>query len=446
MKFPTRIPTIIGILLLICFVGGIIFFVEEAFRTDTKASGSHEPKQIRVTNISDAALTVSWVTELPTTGTLLVTTKGKTNKVYFDERDSSGKLGKYTAHSITARNITADSEYLVTPLVDGKPHILADKPIQVHTPATLSLNTGGLEPAYGFVQNSDGSPNTDAIIYLTIEGGQELSTLSKPSGNWIIPLNQARTEDLTSFLPIVERMNQSIQIFSGTQQATIVTDPLNDSPIPEVQMGKEYDFRRQQAKKPTNSTLALRPITPTIQVKTDTASLPIGGAVLGQTASKNFIVSLTNPKKDSALATSLPLIQGTGIPGKFIGISIGLINPSHGSIQVSADGSWNFTPKKPLAPGKQSVTISTVDATGKAVAITHIFELFKSGTQVLGDATSSASITVAPTISEVPISETPTDSTIAGNPPPVSGNQLPTLILLLLGFGLVAGSSIALRR
>lgn len=451
MKFPTRIPTLIGILLLVGVVGGIIYSVEKVFRTDTKASGSREPKQIRATNISDSSLTVSWTTEIPTTGTLLLESKGKSNKVYFDERDQAGKLGTYLAHSVTVRGLIPDSDYLVTPLVNGKPHVLADTPMTVRLASPLPLNTGGLEPAYGTIQNEDGTPNGDSIVYLSIEGGQEMSAISKPSGSWIIPLNQARTQDLSSYLPVIERMNESIQIYSGIQQATVSTDSLNDSPVPEVMLGQDYDFKRQQAKKSNSVATALRPITPSpspIVTRAQIAAVPTKNNVLGDTTQKAYTVSITEPKNNSSISSTLPFITGTGVPGKYIGISVGLTNPTHGSVQVASNGIWTYTPKQNLAPGKQSVTISSVDTKGKAVAVTHMFSVFKSGTQVLGDATPSATLTPGDTITSTPIvDETPTpDSTLAGTPPPISGNELPTLILLILGFGLIAGGSVVFLR
>lgn len=446
MKFPTKIPTLVGILLLLLIVGGSIFWVEKAFRSESKASGSREPKHIRTTNITSTSFTVSWTTELPTTGALLVTTKGKSNKTFLDERDSSGKLGKYSIHSVSVKNVTENTDFLVTPLVDGKPHILANKPIAVRTAMSLPLNTGGLEPAYGTIQAADSVVLQEALVYLSVEGGQELSVLAKPSGSWIIPLNQLRTSDLTSYLPMVERMNETIQMFSGSQETSIVTDTLNDSPVPEVLMGKEYDFRKQQAKKTQSNTLALRPVTPVVSIPPEPTSSPVPTVanVLGETTQRNYTVSLTNPKQDGTYSTTLPLIQGTGIPGKYIGITLGLTNTTVESVQVASTGLWSFTPKKPLSPGKQSVTISSVDINGKSVAITHLFTIFKSGTQVLGDATPSATIapTIIATTTTPEVTDTPiVESTEAGNPPPTSGNELPTIILLVIAFGLIIGGS-----
>ena len=95
----------------------------------------------------------------------------------------------------------------------------------------------------------------------------------------------------------------------------------------------------------------------------------------------------------------------------------------------------------PLQEGKQSVTITTANAQNKTVAITHTFEILKSGTQVLGDATPSATLTPLPTVTDEP---TPT-STLAGDPIPTTGSPLPLIMLLILGFGLLSGGVLILK-
>jgi len=79
-------------------------------------------------------------------------------------------------------------------------------------------------------------------------------------------------------------------------------------------------------------------------------------------------------------------------------------SPQTGSSKVAADGSWSYTPKKPIDIGNQSVTITTIDEVKKPIAITHLFEIMKSGTQVLGTATPSGTIapTVTPVVTKIP--------------------------------------------
>jgi len=76
-----------------------------------------------------------------------------------------------------------------------------DVPYKIHTGQLLTTASGNLEPAYGTIVTDNNQPVSGALVYITLEGGQTLSTISKPSGTWLIPLNLARTQDLTSYLP-----------------------------------------------------------------------------------------------------------------------------------------------------------------------------------------------------------------------------------------------------
>ena len=127
-------------------------------------------------------------------------------------------------------------------------------------------------------------------------------------------------------------------------------------------------------------------------------------------------------------------------------ITIGITEPTIGSTVVGKDGVWKYTPKQTLAPGKQSITITTVDAKNKAVAITHTFTILKSGSQVLGDATPSGTLEETPTpipTLESTESATPTEE-LTGEEIPTSGSFLPTAILIALGCSLFLGGGAVL--
>jgi hypothetical protein len=292
-------------------------------------------------------------------------------------------------------------------------------------------------------------------VYVQVNGGQEFSAVTNQAGSWLIPLNQGRTEDLTSYLPVVERMDETILARSGGQIASAVTDSLNDSPVPDMQLGKEYDFRKQQAKLSQQSALAVNKIPATMPEKTQ-PSFPIGGAVLGNNDVKIPQVSISSPKDNSAIVTTKPLIQGTGIPGKFVGLSIGSLRPIHASVKIEQNGLWSYTPSRALNEGKQKITVTTVDTKGKFVSLSHTFTILKSGTQVLGDATPSA--TLSPTLTTTPqLTVTPfPESTESGTPeptgsltgesPPDTGNAVPTLFILFIGLGLLFGGSFVLSK
>jgi hypothetical protein len=442
MHFPTKIPTIPGILMVILIVGGIAAGSESYLRSATTASGSIKPANVQITNVSDTTFTVSWTTELAATGALSVATP-RGVQVLFDDQDTKNQ-GRYLTHSVTLRSAAPDTEYSITILSNGKKNLDGKVPYKVRTGPALGTASGNLEPAYGTIVTDSNQPVKDALVYVTLEGGQTLSAVSKPSGTWLIPLNLVRTQDVTGYLPVTERMTETIIVRTGTAQTSAVTDSLNDSPVPNMVPGKTYDFRKLTAQAPG------KPLTlvPTPQTQKSAAS-----TVLGTSNSKPAnTVSLIIPAEGTALPTTLPLIQGTGIPGKTVSLIIGITHPIGDTTKVAATGLWSYTPKKPLAPGRQSVTITTQNLQNKPVAITHMFEILKSGTQVLGDATPSA--TLAPTATPVAtVSATPEitpeiipESTLAAQEIPTSGNQLPTIILLIIGMGLLVSGGVVLIK
>lgn len=422
MRFPTKVPTLLALFLLILLIGGISIASERLLRTSTTASGSIQPNNVTVTNATDVSLTVVWTTQSPATG--VVELKGPDGKkqVFFDERDTNGKsVKKYLAHSATGRNLSPDTPYTITILTNGK--TFQDNTSSANrTAPTLPLPTTGLGPAYGTVFTADNQPAEGALVRITVEGSQTLSTLVTQSGSWMIPLNLIRTNDGTRYLTTANRMTEQLTVMFDGQETTAITDTLNDSPVPMMILGKSYDFRKQQAKNADGAPIA--------------QEFP---AILGDQTVANptsFSVTLAVPAENSALTTTLPLIQGTGIPGKTVSVVVGIASPVSGTATVGSDGIWRYTPTKPLGTGKQSVTITTQNANNQPVAVTHIFEILKSGTQVLGTATPSGELT--PTFQPTPT------STAAGKPVPVSGSILPTILIIFFGALLLTGGAVAL--
>src|SRR3989344_515252 len=422
-----KIPTLIGLLL----VGTVVFTVRFAFNQVspllTKASETTTPKEVTITNVSDTAFTVSWMTSTPTTGSVRLEGKLPAT-MYYDERinlsasSPSSPAQSYTTHMVTLRSLKPETTYTFRILSNGKSFQNHAKPYEARTaPQLASLGTA-IEPAYGQVTNPSGEPAEGAIVELTLSGGQPLTTLTKSGGTWVIPLNRARTDDLSAYIAAGDRIDETIVVRSSEGEAHATTDTLNDNPVPVITIGKTYDFRKIQAENGKSQPLAQTP--PNVL---GSSTQPASGAV-----------SITKPAQGSAIPSNLPLIQGTGVPGNQVLIIVGITNPVSDTFLVGEDGVWRYTPPKPLAEGKQSVTITTSDAKNKTVAITNLFEVLKSGTQVLGDATPSASLTPEPTVAGEPA---PT-ATLAGDPLPESGFPLPLIILLILGFGLITSGTL----
>lgn len=440
MQMPKKIPTLIALLVLFFLIGVGSVAVQKITSVSTSASPTVEPKNVTVTNITDTACTIIWQTDEPATGVISLSGKTATNAPSYDDRDVSGKLQKYTTHSVTIRNLSPNTTYELSILSNGKKYPQTGKPYAIQTGPTINSAGPAFEPAYGIVKKFDGRPAEGAIILFSFDDSQTLSTLVRSTGSWMVPLNTLRTKSLTAYAQVPteqSRLNGTVTVLLDGQKTDALIDSKNISPVPDITLGQTYDYRNYQAKNKTT--------TPALADAKKTLPSPTGiPVVLGEQTTKTTAsptptstssiggVSITAPTNNSSIVSTKPLIQGTGIAGKTVTITLGITKPQTGKATVGANGTWQYTPSGTLGEGKQSVTITTVDTNNKAIALTHNFTILKSGTQVLGDATPSA--TSIPTPTE--------EATLAAEPLPESGSTLPTFLLILVGAGLLIGGTI----
>jgi hypothetical protein len=426
MNKTFKIPTLFALPVVIGVVGVMAFF-NQYFSTPTRADASVAPQNIRVTNITDASFTVSWTTEKPTSTLLQIQTDNGKTLPFFDEKSQTG-TDKYITHSVTVRNLSASSTYRATIVTTAKE---AEKPERtIQTFSKIPLTSNQLGPAYGTVTFPDGTPAAGALVYLSLPNSQLLSTTVTPTGSFLIPLNLIRTQNGEDLLPISgSAIPVQITVVYGNSVSEIQTDTDNDAPVETIILGMNRDNSKAQANKSTTTrSLASAPtITKT--------------AVLGsQTNISTTQILLTSPPNNAKITEAFPLIAGRGIPNAPVRITLGLQSPFVVGTTVQKDGSWMYSPTKPLPIGKQQVTITTVDSTNKPVALTHQFEILKSGTQVLGDATASATpvfqLTPTPYTTEVP--SPAVDSTDTPTPDiPETATSFPTVTILAAGILLV---------
>ncbi|MCX8008703.1 MAG: hypothetical protein N3A54_03280, partial [Patescibacteria group bacterium] len=316
-------------------------------------------------------------------------------------------------------------EYTIEFLVNGKP--FSDPYIKsVRTGPTLDKKTNGMAPIYGSVVTEENKPAAGALVFLTFgEDSQLLSTLVKPSGSWMIPLNLLRSKDLTRLIQKTDEVQTiSIKVRLDGKESTVLTDTLTMSPVPKITLGNDYDFR-EQAKQKTD------------QVSKSFSSV-LGESTIDQ---KDLSIQLINPQNNASIPGDPPLFSGTGIPKNIVTLLVGKENMKVYTTRVQPDGTWRFSPEKPIGIGKNRVTMTTLNEKNIPVTITHEFQIMKSGTQVLGDATPSA--TLMPTATEMPLpTETPTPTPTQEIP--TTGQSNLTNILFITGFMMILGGLLTL--
>lgn len=434
MKFfkPSKfhIPTALGLFILLAGIGVGIYLLQTKTSTSTLADGDITPKQVRITNVTDTGFSVSWITEKPTTG--VVKTGKESNSLKdtsLDDRDElSGEAGLFEVHHVTAKRLTPSTKHYFKIESGDKQFDNNGKPFEVTTGATLGTPPAA-DPMYGSILTAGNVPAEGVVVYVNVTGAAPLSALAKTNGNWALSLSTARTADLGSYLTydtqasIVNLLVQG----GGAGTAPAITTTANDSPVPDITLGKSHDFRtaagvaaadEEEAGAETPTGFSLNPIS------SDSGSL----------ASSSGEVTLDNPSfNGEVINATQPAFIGSGPPGTVLAIEINSEETYTGSVTVNDDGEWEFTPPAGLEPGEHEVTVSYINSEGLEQTLTRSFVVAAAGESETPAITATPS--GATTTPATDSGRTSMPSTSSGVPSPGSGEV--SLLLLLLGAGLV---------
>jgi len=438
MRKEKRIPTIIALLILILGIVGGIFLIKNTSRWFAGANPEIIPKEVKITNITENSFTISWITDAQVPGFVKYGTDEEIAFTAQDDRDQlSGNQGSFFTHHVTVKGLTPSTNYFFKISSGGKLFDNNGQLYQVSTGPTIQGPSRESDVAYGTILKQDGSPAEGVIVYLTLTNASPLSTITRSSGNWVIPLNLARSTDLSSWL-IYDKEASVEEIFvqggpAGTATAISVTK--NDSPLPPITLGGNFDFR-QALPSPTP--------TPTLSPTSSTS-----GFSVEKFATPTPVLKIINPSQGEEVNTFTPEIFGTGPSGERLTIVVESPETIQGEVVISPDGRWRWTPPKNLSPGQHTVTVSLPN--GQRVS--HSFVVLAAGEENTPSFTSSPSATLAPTPTLTPTpTVTPTEvptPTLTPTPAirsslpsteggiPRSGNLTPTFLFFTMGLSLI---------
>ena len=440
-----KIPTIIGIVILLVGTFAGVFFLQMNQVFKIGASATAIPKDIRVSNLSDTSTTVSWITEAATSDFLSWgDTPGSLGKIV-NESDTGQK---FSTHAINITGLKADTTYFYDINSEGTNFDNNGVPWQFTTGSVVSVNSNSI-PVSGSVISAAGAPSKRALIYITVDG-YLLSTLTSDSGNFILQLASARTSDLKQNAQIdmaQTLLNVSVEADGGeTSSAQIF--PQSANPIPPLILGQVQDYRSLQpitGEGNPNANLSL-PGNTTQASKFNTSS--------ASAAVKSTSVILESINEGETITTDQPQFFGKGPAGEAITISIHSEQLPAQTIKIPGSGSWSYSPTTPLSPGPHSITISWLDATGITRTLTRDFVVQAGEVPAFVASPSGSSpspsptpiptlapiVTLSPTATPTlkPISTSSPSATL--KPVPVTGDLTPTLLLSIMGIAVLAFS------
>lgn len=403
-----RIPTLLGIFLIGVGIILTTYLVQAGVVTLGRAAPGYTPENIRISNITNASFTVSYITKEASVGSISYGSNENLSEVALDDRDQqSGSVTPATVHYVTIRNLQPKSKYFFRITSNQTTFLNNDAPFFATTALSLTDISPVQKPLIGKIIFKSGK-SKEAIVYLTAKNAQTISTLVNPDGSYILPLNSLRNQELTSYVTFENDQIITMLVASseGTSSVILSADQIN--PVPQVFLANNYDF-----------TLNTSPVS-------TEAAVPIGFPSFSANLQLTKDPQIVTPKKDEGFIDDQPLLRGIASPGAEVKIIIHSEDLVEDKIVADKNGNWTYRPKVSLAPGEHSVSIITRNKAGILKTITQSFIVYASGTQIALATPSAAPIpsnssTPAPQVGE----PTPTQTVTPSKAPIVIATNTP---------------------
>lgn len=424
--FNKRIPTIFGIGIIV--LGIVLTTVIVRIQTNLRSSAgsSEEPQNVKITNLSDSSFTITYQTDAVTIGSV---NYGQSKELGNTQLEDLPK----NVHSLTAEKLSPDTKYYLvvisgqnTFLDNGVPFEISTGP-SISSPSAKSDLASATETIIkGKVIFPDGNVPNEALVYLSTDNSQLMSTTITKNGEFNFSLKELRTDDFSSYFNINETAVFKIFATNGSLQSTALASLTQAKSIPTITLSNDYDFTQESS--------------PIASKSGESSGFP------SISPGKSSKLEILTPKKNQTFTDQKPQFRGTSLPNETVEIII----HSDENIQtrVTADGlgNWTYRPKAVLSPGAHTITIKTRDSEGILTTIMQSFTVFAQGSQVSESATPSATPTQQITASTPTPTPTPFPS-IASQPIESKGGLPPTgssSVLLIIGGIISTISGIAL--
>lgn len=428
-----KIPTILGLLILIggIFVG--VFLTNKNTNFTSKASSDCSPKNPQVTNITNNSVSISFVTETPCLSSLLINNQTVENTAVLSD-DQKSKI-----HYFDVNNLEDASDYEYSFINDGKSYKLSSYNFKTAQKPSSPIPVSNL--AWGRVFTPELKAASKVMVFINISGSSPLSALVTSSGNWNISLANSFNESKTDrFTPIQNTPEEIIVIDQEKQTTQISANTSQNNPTPDIILGQNQ--------------FSSSPVT--FNAETNTGFL---SSVTPIPDSKKL--DILNPKDNESISTKKPDFFGTGPINSKIKIKVESPTVYNDEVTIKNDGSWNWSPPSDLAPGEHTITVA-VNENGVEKIVSRKFIVLAADNPLAYSASPSATTptitpipttvstptptvltttttpTQTPTITSTPTIRTSKPSTSSGVP--TTGSIIPTILLLMLSSLFIAFS------
>jgi len=426
MKKIAKLPTILGLVILfVGLISGILLINSKAvFKLGAKTGTN--PKNVRISNISYSSISVSWITDIKTSGFVKWgSSESSITKVVQDSIDQPS-----FTHHITILDIKPNTKIFIKINSDGQDWDNDGIAWQTKTSNKKQLNTDPFNIS-GSVVTESGESAGGVIVYVTV-GGELFSTTTSANGNWFMPLSSLISFDTKK---TILEINVDAGP-NGSSKALIYPASAKNTPI--IVLGKTYDFRTVDTSPSSDLPVSELSIPDQVEVSSRFE-------VEKSESQPSNTVTLDSINEGEIITTTDPEFFGTGPKDTEIEIIVES-EAQTTTIQPNLEGSWSWNPPLNLEPGQHTVTVKWKNESGILRTITRNFVVsaaegpaFESTPSATPTQTEQPTTTNTPASTSTPIQPTTTSSATQA-PLPESGGLTPTLGLFIMGIGILTSS------
>ncbi len=430
MKKEARIPTILGLLLLIVSLFGGVYLTSRNQNLSSKANSDCKPQNPQVANITHNSVEISYFTQSECSSVLKIDTQTITN--HFSSTSSKSKT-----HYFIINGLNEKTKYIYSVISEGNTYTNQNYSFTTASKPIGNIPTSNL--AWGRVFNPDLSPASDAIVYLNIPGASPLSSPVTKNGYWNISLAISFNADKNNWFSLSTDTQEDIVVISADAVTTQITSHSSrNNPVPDIVIGQNSFSESNSLSQPTTGQLDQFDLDP---------------------ASKKL--EIINPSDNETLSTQKPEFFGSAPSSSKVIIKVESPETINSETTSTSNGTWSWSPPSNLAPGQHTITVSAQNpTTGVWQTITRQFVVLAADSDSpLAFSSSSSATPIVSTPTSVPTvtkTLTPTTSlstqslvttlTPTSKPSPiptisqmpVAGNSSPTILFLLFSFPLIA--------
>jgi len=412
MKKEKRIPTILGLVLLLGTIYLTTRLIGTPKGTSIKASQSCDPVNPQVTNITDTSATISFTT----TDNCL--TNLSIDGYNYENLKTKGKI-----HYFNVDKIEPNKNYQFDIISDGRKYSSTNYIFKTAQKPNNNIPASNL--AWGKVYTPENNLANQAIVYLNIPGASPLSALVTSDGYWNISLAVSFNEALSDWFLLPNNIEEDIVVLAPDYPTTqIIGNSSRNNPVPDIILG-------QNNFSPPEAVIIPPQASPDSLLNSDVK------------LTEKIDLDILNPKNNETINSLKPDIFGTALPNSKLKIKIESPVVLNDTIDTDENGEWNWSPSQNLTPGNHTITVT--DEKNNQIKRNFIVLAAESSKPAFSASESASKITITPTKTPTPskISTpvptkkiTPTDipptrpSTASGIPK--TGVTLPTVVLIAL--------------